>query len=53
MTDDQASQKTTAPADAVRRRRSIAIALMLALMVVAFYVATFVRFSTVMMERAQ
>jgi len=44
-------QNSTA-AERVRRRRSIAIALTLVLMVVAFYVATFVRFGNVIAERA-
>jgi hypothetical protein len=38
-------------AEKTRRRRSIAIALTLAFMVVAFYVATFVRFGDLIANR--
>ncbi len=44
--------KNSTTAERIRKRRSIAIALTLALMVVAFYVATFVRFGNAIAERS-
>jgi hypothetical protein len=43
MNDDNAQRQSEAAAERIRRRRSIAIALTLGFMVLAFYVATFVR----------
>jgi hypothetical protein len=42
MNDDKA-QKQSEAVERIRRRRSIAIALTLGFMVLAFYIATFVR----------
>jgi hypothetical protein len=44
MSDEQNKKKSDLVAEKIRRRRSIAIALTLGFMVIAFYVATFVRF---------
>jgi len=43
MKNDRALEQFDAAAERIRRRRSIAIALTLGFMVLAFYVATFVR----------
>jgi hypothetical protein len=43
MNKDKAQKESDAAGERIRRRRSIAIALTLGFMVLAFYVATFVR----------
>jgi hypothetical protein len=43
MSEEKTPQHLDPAAEKIRRRRSIAIALTLGFMVVAFYVATFVR----------
>lgn len=47
-----ANEQDQTIADRIRRRRSVAIALMLGFMVFAFYVATFVRFGGTIAEKA-
>lgn len=49
MSENQDPRKPDLAAEKVRRRRSIAIALTLGFMVLAFYVATFVRFGNGML----
>jgi hypothetical protein len=46
--DEEKDERKEALAEKTRRRRSIAIALALGFMVLAFYLATFVRFGNVM-----
>jgi hypothetical protein len=49
MSEDQDQKKPDPAAEKIRRRRSIAIALTLGFMVIAFYVATFIRFGNGML----
>jgi hypothetical protein len=49
--DEVKNERQDLAAERIRRRRSIAIALTLGFMVLAFYLATFVRFGEVMANR--
>jgi uncharacterized membrane protein (DUF485 family) len=49
--DEIEKERQKLAAEKVRRRRSIAIALTLAFMVLAFYLATFVRFGSLLANR--